>query len=135
VLAYDSTFAHWRAMPVSALITLANTIGAMVDTNVATAAPAEVLTYSSDFDGAGNSGWVAAPLPAAIDAYTKTEVNGFLGDKANAADVYDKTTVDGLLGDKADAADVYDKTAIDNMLVYTTSTDANGDTVIDFTQP
>jgi hypothetical protein len=97
VLAYDSTFAHWRAMPVSALLTLANTIDTMVDTNVATAAPSQVLTYSSDFDGAGNPGWIAAPLLGGVDAYTKTEV--------------------------------------DNMLVYTTSTDANGDTVIDFTQP
>jgi hypothetical protein len=97
VLAYDSTFAHWRAMPVSALVNLTHTIDTMVDTNVATAAPYQVLTYSSDFDGAGNSGWVAAPLPAGVDAYTKTEV--------------------------------------DNMLVYTTSIDANGDTVIDFTQP
>ena len=116
VLAYDSTFVEWRAMPVSALVNLAHTIDTMVDTDVASAAPAEVLTYSSNFDGAGNPGWVAAPLPAAVDAYTKTEVNGFLDDKA-------------------DAADVYDKTAINNMLVYTTSTDANGDTVIDFTQP
>lgn len=122
VLAYDSTFVEWRAMPVSALVNLTHTIDTMVDTNVAAAAADEVLTYSNDFDGAGNSGWVAAAIPA-VDAYTQGQVDGFLADKADAADTYTKTEVDNAITNSGFTP------------VYQVSTDANGDTVIDFTQP
>ena len=47
-------------------------------------------------------------------AYSKTETDNKLADKANAADVYSKTETDAQLADKANAADVYSKTEADN---------------------
>ena len=49
-------------------------------------------------------------------AYSKTETDNKLADKANAADVYSKTETDNKLADKANAADVYSKTETDNKL-------------------
>ena len=40
-------------------------------------------------------------------AYSKTETDNKLADKANAADVYSKTETDNKLADKANATDVY----------------------------
>ncbi|MCQ2362386.1 MAG: hypothetical protein MJ048_05050, partial [Acidaminococcaceae bacterium] len=45
-----------------------------------------------------------------VDAYTKTETDAKLADKANTTDVYSKTEVDTALGSKANTADVYAKT-------------------------
>ena len=50
----------------------------------------------------------------AADVYSKTETDNKLADKANAADVYSKTETDAQLADKANAADVYSKTEADN---------------------
>lgn len=50
------------------------------------------------------------------DAYTKTEVDGKLELKANAADVYSKTDADNLLAGKADAEDVYTTDEVDELL-------------------
>ena len=50
----------------------------------------------------------------ATDVYSKTETDAQLADKANAADVYSKTETDAQLADKANAADVYSKTEADN---------------------
>ena len=47
-------------------------------------------------------------------AYSKTETDNKLADKANATDVYSKTETDAQLADKANAADVYSKTEADN---------------------
>ena len=50
----------------------------------------------------------------AADVYSKTETDNKLADKANATDVYSKTETDAQLADKANAADVYSKTEADN---------------------
>ena len=47
-------------------------------------------------------------------AYSKTETDNKLADKANATDVYSKTETDDQLADKENAADVYSKTEADN---------------------
>ena len=49
-------------------------------------------------------------------AYSKTETDNKLADKANAADVYSKTETDNKLADKANATDVYSKTETDAQL-------------------
>lgn len=62
-------------------------------------------------------------LGGKLDAYyNKTEVNFFLGQKANSTDVYlktetyTKTEVDNALNLKANSADVYTQTQTDNLL-------------------
>ena len=52
----------------------------------------------------------------AADVYSKTETDNKLADKANATDVYSKTETDAQLADKANAADVYSKTETDAQL-------------------
>ena len=49
--------------------------------------------------------------------YDKSDVNGLLSDKADAADVYTKTETDNLLADKADASSVYTKGETDTLLL------------------
>jgi len=117
VLAYDSTFAEWKAKPISSVVTLVQSISMLNDVNLNTVTPGQLLAYDADFDGAGNSGWKP------VDVYTKAVADGLLADKANAADVYDKNTVDTMVASAGFTP------------VYNVSTDANGDTVIDFTQP
>ena len=50
--------------------------------------------------------------------YDKSDVNGLLADKADAADVYTKGETDTLLFDKADKSDVYTKAQTDSLLFF-----------------
>ena len=51
-----------------------------------------------------------------IDAYTKTETDTLLAEKADASAVYTKTAADALLDAKADKADTYTKQEVDALL-------------------
>ena len=55
------------------------------------------------------------------NAYTKTETDTKLGEKANTATTYTKTEVDEAVGKKANTADVYSKTDSDNKYVVKVS--------------
>ena len=44
-----------------------------------------------------------------VDAYTKTEVNTLLADKANASTTYTKTEVDTALASKANSSTTYNR--------------------------
>lgn len=55
-------------------------------------------------------------IPDPIDAYTKTETDALLGDKANTADVYSKSEIDTALESKADVDTTYTKTEVDELI-------------------
>ena len=63
-------------------------------------AKGDILAKKSGADG--DAEWVSPP--ASIDAYTKTETDALLDDKADNADTYTKTEVDALIPDVSDLA-------------------------------
>lgn len=50
------------------------------------------------------------------NAYTKTEVNNLLTNKANTSSVYTKTQTNNLLDEKANARDVYTKQEVNTLI-------------------
>ena len=50
------------------------------------------------------------------NAYTKTEVDGLLTNKANTSAVYTKTQTNNLLNAKANASDVYTKQEVNTLI-------------------
>ena len=63
-------------------------------------AKGDILAKKSGADG--DAEWVAPP--ASIDAYTKTETDALLDDKADKSDTYTKTEVDAIIPDVSDLA-------------------------------
>lgn len=77
----------------------------------------EKVVFAADLEAVKTDleGKIALKANAA-DVYTKTESDAALAQKANAADVYTKTAADELLAQKAVAADVYTKSEVDAAL-------------------
>lgn len=88
------------------------------DLFVMTAAGAwEKVVFAADLEAVKSDleGKIALKANAA-DVFTKTEMEGSLALKANAADVYTKTAADALISVKADASSVYTKGEVDAAL-------------------
>lgn len=88
------------------------------DLFVMTAAGAwEKVVFAADLEAVKSDleGKIALKANAA-DVFTKTEMEGSLALKANAADVYTKTAADALISVKADASSVYTKGEVDSAL-------------------
>ncbi len=66
--------------------------------------------------------------------FSKTQVSGFLSEKANSLDVFNRTETNGLLLLKANSADVYSKTATDTLLTTLGNSKANVVDVFNKTQ-
>lgn len=77
----------------------------------------EKVIFAADLEAVKSDleGKIALKANAA-DVYTKTESDSALALKANAADVYTKSAADELLAQKAVAADVYTKSEVDAAL-------------------
>ena len=73
--------------------------------------PAEIV---SDGDGATKATTLSGY--GITNAYTKTETDNKLNEKANASDVYTSTTIDAKLNLKANSSDVYTRDQMDTAL-------------------